>query len=194
MNYLAHCFLSCSNEDVLLGNFITDFLSREEEHHYKGNVQEGIMLHRKIDSFTDSHPVSLKLRAMLRTRHSKYASVVVDLVWDYFLSKNWSSFSDTSLDDFSNNVYRILQERKNELPDELKDQIDKMIDSDFLRAYANKTRMLSSLKWMDRRVSFKSNFAGAIEDINENEAEMEEMFMIFFPELIEQVKQSCDCL
>ena len=181
MNYLAHCFLSCTNEDVLVGNFITDFLSRGELKNYKGDILEGIMLHRKIDSYTDTHPQSLKLRAMLRPRHKKYASVVVDLIWDYYLSKNWSLFSGSQLDDFSKEIYEILLKRKDELPQELKDKIERMISSDFLKAYADRDRMSVSLQWMDRHVSFKSNFIGAIDDINENGEKIEQMFLDFFP-------------
>jgi len=59
MNYLAHCYLSGKNEDLLLGNFMTDFLQKKEERNYKDIVLLGIQLHRAIDTFTDQHPATL---------------------------------------------------------------------------------------------------------------------------------------
>ena len=126
MNYLAHCYLSCSQEDILIGNFMTDFLKKKEEANYSGKVLEGIHLHRSIDTFTDAHPASLELRALLRPRHGKYAPVVVDLIWDYFLCLNWDKFSGTTLTDFNKDMYEILLKRKDELPEKLNKRIDKI--------------------------------------------------------------------
>ncbi len=194
MNFLAHCFLSCTNEDVLIGNFITDFIRKSEESNYSGDIMEGILLHRKIDEFTDQHKASLQLRRILRSRHGKYASVVVDLVWDYYLSINWDHFSGVSLIEFCERNYDLLIKRKDEFPARLHSKIEDMIVGDFLASYSNKERMLSALGWLDNRVKFKSNFTGALEDIQENEELIQKLFMEFFPEIIVYVDQQCTCL
>jgi len=193
MNYLAHCYLSCSEEDILIGNFMTDFLKKSEEENYSGRVLAGIELHRKIDDYTDKHPASLELRALLRKRHGKYAPVVVDLVWDYFLSINWSQYSGSALADFNNEMYAILSKRKEELPAKLKSKIDNMINHDFLMSYANKDYMLKSLTWMDQRVKFKSAFTETILDIEENYEQIDQLFGQFFPELIAYSESFCNC-
>ena len=193
MNYLAHCYLSCSEEDILIGNFMTDFLKKKEESNYTGRVLDGIQLHRSIDTFTDKHPASLELRALLRKRHGKYASVVVDLIWDYYLSTNWDKFSAKPLPDFNQNIYEILTKRKDELPEKLNQKIDKMINNDFLMAYASETNMLHSLQWMDKRVNFKSAFHEAIIDVKENKDLFQKLFMEFFPELISHSETHCQC-
>lgn len=185
MNYLAHCYLSGKDEDLLIGNFMTDFLRKKEEANYKGRVLEGIQLHRAIDTFTDQHPASLELRASLRNRHGKYASVVVDLIWDYFLSKNWSLYSDESLAAFNKRMYEILLRRQAELPAKLQRRIEGMVKGDFLMAYANKTNMQRSLEWMDRRVNFPSSFGDAVLDLEENVHYYEQLFSRFFPELVD---------
>ena len=193
MNYLAHCFLSCTNEDMLIGNFITDFINKGEESKYSGEILEGIQLHRAIDSFTDKHPASLALRKLLRPRHGKYAPVVVDLIWDYFLSINWKLYSGASFELFCDNIYDILSRRKDKLPVKLSQKIDRMIEAEFLKSYADKKRMHQSLTWMDKRAKFKSDFTIAIKDIEENEAVIQKLFNQFFPELIEFVDLHCEC-
>jgi len=193
MNYLAHCYLSCSDEDLFLGNLMTDFLRKSEEQNYQGKVLEGIHLHRAIDSFTDKHPASLELRAILRKRHDKYASVVVDLIWDRMLCLNWNHFSGQSIRDFITPLYQVLEKRKEELPRKFRSRIENMLEADFLMAYANDDRMKKSLEWMDRRVKFPSNFVGAMDDLQENHEHIQKLFMYFFPELISEVDAICDC-
>jgi len=193
MNYLAHCYLSCSDEDLFLGNLMTDFLRKSEEGNYEGKVLEGIQLHRAIDTFTDKHPASLELRDMLRKRHDKYASVVVDLIWDRMLCINWLHFSGESIREFITPLYGILEKRKDELPAKFESRIDKMLQGDFLMAYANDDNMLKSLQWMDNRVNFPSNFVGAMDDLKENRDQIQKLFMQFFPALIAEVDTICDC-
>ena len=173
---------------------MTDFLRKDEIDNYTGDVQEGIQLHRVIDNYTDEHPASLELRAMLRPRHGKYAPVVVDLIWDYYLSVNWKDYAGSSLEDFAHTIYDILLDRRLELPSKLNMRLDEMIANDFLRSYSSKVRMLSSLRWMDRRAKFNSNFESAVLDVEENEEKIQELFTSFFPEMIRHVEQSCSCL
>ena len=193
MNYLAHCLLSCSEEDILIGNFMTDFMQKKDELSYDGRILEGIKLHRAIDSYTDKHSASLELRQLLRARHDKYASVVVDLIWDHCLSICWSTYSGTALSSFNENIYEILLRRKSDLPPKLLGKIDSMVRNDFLMAYANEDNMRSSLNWMDNRVKFKSNFVGAIDDIRENRDYIFDLFKNFFPDLIKLSEGFCAC-
>lgn len=193
LNFLAHCYLSCSNEELLVGNFITDFLSPSELNQYEGEVMRGIELHKQIDSYTDQHSDSLKLRTMLRKRHGKYASVAVDLIWDYFLCRNWSVYSGVGLQEFADQSYEILIRYRSSFPVRLDKMFDGMLENNFLLAYKNKDRMRNSLAWMDRRTRFPSNFVDAIHDLEENEAEMNRMFQSFFPDLITFVEEACSC-
>lgn len=193
MNFLAHCYLSCASEDMLIGNIITDFTNKKEADMYKGGIKEGIELHRKIDTFTDKHDASLELRSLLRKRHGKYASVVVDLVWDYFLCQNWNRYSGTTLRAFADSIYPIILKNKEVLPSNLKKKINNMIKDDFLLAYENSSRMKKSLQWMDNRVKYPSNFIGAVNDVQENYDLIEKLFVGFFQDLINYVDTECNC-
>jgi len=193
MNYLAHCYLSCSDEDLLLGNLITDFLNKSEESNYSGRVLEGIQLHREIDTYTDKHPASLELRALLRKRHGKYAPVVVDLIWDFMLCQHWKDYSGSDLDSYAAPIYEMIQKRKEELPRRFKSKLESMITANFLLSYRNEDTMRSSLQWMDRRVNFPSDFEGAILDVRENLDLITQLFKTFFADLIAFVDTKCRC-
>ncbi len=58
MNYLAHAYLSFKNEEILVGNMISDFVKGGSKFNFPVNIQKGIMLHRMIDAFADLHPAT----------------------------------------------------------------------------------------------------------------------------------------
>ncbi len=57
MNYLAHIFLSGNDDDVLIGNFIGDYVKGKDFNNYPAGIQKGILLHRRIDTYTDRHKI-----------------------------------------------------------------------------------------------------------------------------------------
>ena len=64
MNYLAHSILSFTNGQ-LVGNMIADFIKNNERENFPLEIQDGIKLHRFIDSFTDSHPAVHEAKKIL---------------------------------------------------------------------------------------------------------------------------------
>lgn len=193
MNFLAHLFLSCDNEDLLIGNFIADFIKNKEIQNYSQSVQKGILLHRQIDTYTDRHPTVLKGVKRLRPFHAKYAPVVIDILYDYLLAKNWGRYSGQSLDGFSNYIYEILLSRMDELPLKLRKRLPGMIKGKWLQAYGTKAGMLFTLQKMDERSTFPSNFSLAMDHLDLAYQQYNEEFNIFFPEIIQYVDNHCNC-
>jgi len=93
MNFLAHLYLSCDNEDLMIGNFIADFIRNKEVKDYSPEIQKGIFLHRQIDTYTDLHPMVKKGTHRLQKYHRKYSPVIVDVFYDYLLANNWERYS-----------------------------------------------------------------------------------------------------
>jgi acyl carrier protein phosphodiesterase len=193
LNYLAHAYLSCSNEDILFGNFIGDSVNSKTDDVYSNAILEGIRLHRKIDDFTDKHPLVRKAVKIFRPSQSKYAPVVTDILWDHTLSKYWDRYSGESLRDFIDGVYKSIALRKEIMPSRLSSKIDKMLEGDFLFRYQTLAGLTTSFGYMDRRTRFDSNFVGATEVYQSNENEIDELFLEFFPDLIAFVDEACDC-
>ena len=189
MNFLAHLFLSYHDEDLLIGNMIADFIKNREVKNFIEGVQKGIYMHRAIDSFTDKHLIVRKATKRLQPYHRKYAPVVIDLYYDYFLSQHWATFSEIPFEDFTSNCYQILERRMEEIPERLKKRLPNMIADHFLSKYGSYEGLQFVFSIMDRRTTFPSNFSSAIEQLDRYHNIFEEEFLKFFPEIIEYVGQ-----
>ncbi len=90
MNYLAHTLLSTNHIDYQLGNLLADPLKGRA---WKGCSQQhldGLKMHKAIDRFTDNSPYVKTAKAYLGNGYLK--GVVLDIVFDHYLSKHWKQF------------------------------------------------------------------------------------------------------
>lgn len=87
MNYLAHLFLADDTPESLLGNLLGDFMKGVVKEQFSNSIQQGIELHRKIDSYTDSHPVVRNAKHLISLERRRYAGVLLDVFYDHFLAK-----------------------------------------------------------------------------------------------------------
>ena len=86
MNFLAHIYLSGDDDELKIGNFIADSVKGKKFSQFPDQVQKGITLHRKIDSYTDSHPIVRESVLRLFPKYGHYSSVIVDILYDHFFS------------------------------------------------------------------------------------------------------------
>lgn len=185
MNYLAHLYLSYNEEDILIGNFIADFIRNSQVVSYSPEVQAGIQLHRMIDSFTDTHVEVRKGVRRLSNTQGKYAPVVIDILYDYILAKNWDLYHDVSLEDFSQRVYEVLSRRNSDLPERLRSRILAMVEGDFISGYNSLEGLRYVLGRMDRRTKFPSKFQESADQLMQEYDMFNEEFHSFFPSVIE---------
>ncbi|MFK7770976.1 MAG: ACP phosphodiesterase [Saprospiraceae bacterium] len=193
MNFLAHIYLSCDNEDLLIGNFIADFIRNKEVPNFSPAIQKGIFLHRQIDTFTDEHPLVKKGTRRLQEKHHKYAPVIVDVWYDYLLANNWERYSGESLDDFCEGVYQILERRMDDLPVKLQKRLPMMIEHKWLQAYGTDEGIRYTFKRLSERLSKPEYLDGVVDNLQHFNKEMTEEFNLFFPEVIEYVRANCQC-
>jgi len=183
MNFLAHAYLSFDLPHIVAGNFLGDFLRHAETLSLPLPVYEGLMLHRKIDHFTDNHPVVKKDTARMRPYHRKYAPVVVDMYYDYLLASHWRNFHDLPLPVFSRKIYRILESHLHLMPERLRERVPFMIKADWLSSYGTKEGMLFAFERLQHRASRPEWLANAFQNLLDNWKPFEADFMEFFPEL-----------
>jgi len=186
-------FLSCGDEDLLIGNFIADFIRNRDLVLYSDGVVQGIRLHRHIDSFTDSHPQVLASTRVLRVNHGKYAPVVIDVCYDYILSKNWDRYANEPMEAFAQGVYSVLGRHTDIFPEHLADIAPRMIADNFLMKYGTEAGLRRTFERIGRRAKFDSNWSIAFDDLMLHYESIEEGFNQFFPEMIASVDDYCTC-
>jgi acyl carrier protein phosphodiesterase len=183
MNFLAHAYLSFDQDEILIGNFIADFIRGKEIENYPKKIQVGIHLHRAIDTFTDSHPLVKEVQTHLRPRFGHYARVISDVFFDYFLAKNWNKYSTISLETYSLRVYQLFQSSPATLPPSFLRMLYWMEQQNWLYAYRNLAGIQQALDGLTRRATFDSKMNAATEVLREKEEEIEALFFVFFQDL-----------
>lgn len=183
MNFLAHAYLSFGQEEILVGNFIADFVRGKELENYPKKVQLGIQLHRAIDTYTDSHPLVKQVQSLLIPRFGHYSRVISDVFFDYFLAKNWKNYSDTPLEQFSLDSYRTLSSSPYELPEAFLRMFHWMQAQNWLYAYREAAGIQAALDGLTRRARFDSKMNESTQVLWEKEEEIEAIFFAFFEDL-----------
>ncbi|RFS14569.1 ACP phosphodiesterase [Emticicia sp. C21] len=190
MNFLAHLFLSGDNEEILVGNLLEDYVVGRIEHprnqHFSENIKNGILLHRLIDSFMDTHSVVSTCKTVLYQNYHKYASVVIDIYFDHFLAKHWYSYSSEPFEDFRKRTHQSFLNHWDVLPDKMKPMIDSMIKYDWLKNYSEFWGMERALTGVAKRTEFKSNMEKAVTDLKIHYDFFNENFKLFFPQMVQQ--------
>ena len=183
MNFLAHLYLSKNNPNIMIGNFIADHIRGNNYESFSKEIQQGIFLHREIDTFTDSHALVRKSKRRLNKRYGHYGGVIVDIFYDYFLAKNWSKYSEIPFDVFTDGVNKMLSEVSDHLPTKSQEFIKYMIAYNLLFNYQFEDGIEKVLTGMNHRTKGKSKMNLAIEDLKELNKEFEEDFILFFEDL-----------
>ncbi len=194
MNFLSHLYLSGNSEGLLIGNFIADSVKGSDYKFFSTPIQQGIVLHRKIDSFTDSHEIVEQSKQRLREKYRKYASVIVDVYYDHFLAKNWHLYSNESLKTYVQKIYLLIQKNNDILPLKSAQFTKYMLHHNILEAYSELDGINRVLQGMAHRASFESNMEKAIVDLQEHFLLFENEFKLFFPELQLFVKNEIQLL
>ncbi|CAZ98548.1 acyl carrier protein phosphodiesterase [Zobellia galactanivorans] len=189
MNFLAHIYLSFDDPEITLGNFIADSIRGNKFKHLPERVQKGIMLHRDIDTFTDTHEIPKISSKRLHKNYSHYSRVIVDIFYDHYLAKNWDTYSETPLDIYVDNFYDLLEENYSILPVGVQRMMPYMISDNWIYNYSKMEGIAKVLKGMNRRTNNISKMNFAILDLEEHYEKFEEEFTAFFDELLVFSKQ-----
>lgn len=183
MNYLAHAYLSFGQDQVLVGNFIGDFVKGKMLQSYPEGIQCGIRLHREIDAFTDFHPLVKAGQSYLKPVFGRYSTVITDIFFDYYLAKHWKRYSSKTLEQFIQETYRTIHRYREILPERFLRMFFFMQEQNWLLHYREKEGIQRSLTGLSKRTRFDSKMEQAHVHLSTYEAEFEVIFFAFFEEL-----------
>ncbi len=186
MNYLAHLYLSHGNIDLMLGNLAADVVKGSAWEKFPEPIQSGIMLHRAIDSFTDSHTAVREMIQLVRPAAGRYAGPIVDILCDHLLACTWSNWCETPLRIWTGNVYKELSGRLSDLPQPLPARITRLIHYDWLMGYDQRHELEFVLSRFNQRLKEPVNIAALTQAFfDEHYDACKENFLQFFPEMID---------
>lgn len=192
MNFLAHIYLSGNNDEIRLGNFIGDYVKGKEYNNYPPLVKKGILLHRKIDFFTDSHVIVKQHKSLFYNKYHKYAGIITDIVYDHFLSSNWDMYSEIAYDVYVEDIYKFINNNLANLPPELRKFIPNLMRNSWLDSYRTVEGIEGILKGMSKGTSLPAEYEFAIFILQKNYDSIKCDFFEYFSQLIEFVKKELE--
>lgn len=154
MNYLAHAYFSFNDPEIVVGNMISDFVKGKKKFDYPIRIQAGIMLHRTIDTYTDDHQATREAKEFFRPHYRLYSGAFIDVVYDHFLATDTTEFTESSLLSFSQQVYHVLEEHKQWLPDRFAGMLPYMKSQNWLFNYRTLLGTERSFEGLVRRSTY----------------------------------------
>lgn len=184
MNYLAHAYLSFGHEDILTGNMISDFIKGKKKFDYSNTIQQGIVLHRAIDHFTDTHPVTTQSKQLFKPAVGTYAGAFMDIVYDHFLAADKHIFNDEqALLTFTANTYQLLRKNHMDFPEKFAKMFPYMQEQNWLYNYRFEWGIEKSFGGLVRRAAYLDDASGAFAIFLDQYDRFREYYEQFFPDL-----------
>jgi acyl carrier protein phosphodiesterase len=182
MNYLAHARLSFNDPEILVGNMISDFVKGKKKFDYPLGIQAGITLHRIIDTFTDEHPATKEAKEFFRPQYRLYSGAFIDVVYDHFLATDLTEFTQPSLLEFSQQVYAVLEDNKQWLPERFAGMFPYMRSQNWLYNYQTTSGTERSFGGLVRRSAYLTESDTACKLFNEHYQPLQACYRHFWQE------------
>jgi acyl carrier protein phosphodiesterase len=189
MNFLAHTYLSGCKEEIIVGNFMGDYVKGRNYVHLPELVRKGILIHRDIDTYTDAHPITRRSRLRLVERYHKYAGVIVDIFYDHFLASRWEDYCGIPLEEYVDRTYDLLKRNYKSLPQGIKVWFPTFLENNWMLAYKTVDGIELVLDRMSANTSLPDHTGFAIERMRDRYEEFERDFQEFFPGIIDFIEE-----
>jgi len=159
MNFLFHMLLSGADDQILIGNFMGDFVKGPLAGRFPERIRLGITLHRRIDSFASQAELFQCSRRRLDPHYGLYRGVLVDLFYDHFLVREWNNCSDEPFYRYLARTRSVIERQRAELPERLQPLVT-IIFEELLPSYGEVSGIGMALERMSRRVTRSNPLAG----------------------------------
>lgn len=182
MNYLAHLHLGGDTRAQLLGSLYGDFVKGPLAGQWPADIEAAIRLHRRIDVFTDNHPLQFQARARFAAERRRCSGILLDVFFDHCLALHWTDYAAEPLPIFTGRVYQVLNAEPR-LPERLALIAPRMAAQDWLGSYREFAVLEQVLAGIDRRLSRPGLLAGGMAELQRLYQPLLEDFQQFYPEL-----------
>lgn len=152
-------------------------------------VARGVRNHQAVDRYTDTHAHLRQLKDLFSRHRRRFAGIIIDVVFDHFLTKYWDRYSDESLPDFTNYCYAVLRSQGHLMPPAMQRKVDWMMRYDLLNSYVELQGVGNALNGISRRIRFENQLAGAVDEVAYHYRALEQGFLSFFTQLCRHINE-----
>ena len=156
---------------------------------YPDRVAKGVVLHREIDRYTDTHATVGQSKDRLRGKYRHYAGVIIDMFYDHYLAKYFQEYHSQPIADFCEHHYRNLESFMDQMPERAQNMLPYMIRGNWLLNYGKLEGIHRALTGMSRRTRFDSKMEEAVQELIAYYEDFKNEFESFFPELDRHISQ-----
>jgi len=189
MNYLAHLYLARPDHEAMLGALLGDFVfGTIALDDWSPVERREILIHRKVDRYTDDHPLVVQARSLFGDGRRRYAGIALDVYYDHCLARDWARWSELPLDRFTAPFYRYLLSRLDDLPERLHAIAPRIAAHDWLGSYRDRASVDLAVTRIATRLSRNGDrLVDCLDDLRVHEAQIAAGFDAFFPQLVAHV-------
>lgn len=179
MNYLGHLYLSNNDKTLMLNNLFGDFVKGRDLSHFPIEIQNGLILHRKIDDFIDHFPLVNELQHELYEELPKISSIAIDLFFDHLLAKNWKDYHSKEINQFLKEFYESINLENEFYTDSFKLMISKMLEMNWIGHYSSIDGLNKMCQGVSKRISFDNNLKFGKEVFLKREKAINQVFRTY---------------
>ena len=184
VNLLAHAFLARGDADRIVGQLCGDFVRGSDLSAYPEAIQAGIRCHRAIDTYTDHHELNLQARNLFSAPYRRFAGIVVDVIYDYFLANEWDNYCDIPLHNYTDMVARALSQHRSVLPTGLRNFSELHASEGTLHRNLDRDHIELTLQRIASRRQSLGPLSTVATTLWDKEHALKHIFDCFFPQLI----------
>lgn len=187
MNLFAHAVLAAGEAAHQAAGILADRLKgvpgQEPFSLLPKSVQEGVIQHRAIDSFTDQHPLQEGMRGLFSPKSRRVAGIVLDLYGDQRLCAHWERYHSGSKDLCREEAYASLRAVGPSLPAPAAQWASTICRYDLLSACCRWEGVYETALRLGGRIGHKEAFLYAMRELATQRAAIDKAYTQFLDDL-----------
>ena len=192
MNFLAHSLLGFDDAELIAGQICGDFVRGSQLSHFPRRLETGIRLHRHLDRFTDTHVQLQEVRSGMQGVSYRFSGIVVDVLFDHFLARHWSRYSEHSLPAHADRVHEALADNHDHLPEKLQRFTQLLLRERILEGNIRLSAIELTLARLSRRSPRFAALAIGESQLELLRNQLQEPFESFYPDLLDAARRFLD--
>jgi acyl carrier protein phosphodiesterase len=185
MNLLAHLHLGATTHPgAAAGNLLADYRRRLPPAAGDDFMESGVRLHRKIDAHTDAHPLHKEARQCISPARRRLAGIMIDVFFDFFLTRHWNRFESTPLPDFVEGELTRIARYLHDTHSVYGPFLAKLQQGQWLLSYGTVDGIGQTFGRMASRSPVLTPLVGAESELLDNDTQLDGIFLSFYPNLM----------